>query len=394
MHEVLTDPDEGAAAVDSLARDLAVTGTRSSGKVENKRAGGTTTRAARSSTGEQHEGDRLKFTRVRRRRVAVLWMALTMATATGCSKKSGDSPAEPTTVTTGTTGTTAATPGPIYVVVFTHIEDNTPSGTPGTAAARASYLQWRSRLIAMAESARGYGLQWVLQPDWKLLEAALLYEDATVTASTGGQNLLQYLRGSLGVAIDPHSHENGGYNYTDVAYLLNQLGVGGSTVIGGHIWDPGLAQFAHWERFRVAQSGEKYSYSWRGDILMGAGTPNHTNDPVVSGVWRPSGPNSFFVDSPSGNITAVGGWKGNLTGIDELTGFYQDGKVASACILTSTYHVQPSSISSSSGLSSVERDVLSPLASMRATRQIEVTDFTTLVATWKSQFSGKGCAYQ
>ena len=34
----------------------------------------------------------------------------------------------------------------------------------------------------MAELARRYELTWVLQPDWKYLEAALLYEDATTTA--------------------------------------------------------------------------------------------------------------------------------------------------------------------------------------------------------------------
>ncbi len=106
---------------------------------------------------------------------------------------------------------------PLYLVLFTHIEDNTPTGTLGTDAARSNYLLWRSRLIAMAELARNKNLPWVLQPDWKFLLAAQQYEDATVMASTGGHNVLRYLRDSLGVVIDPHSHEAGGYNYTDVA---------------------------------------------------------------------------------------------------------------------------------------------------------------------------------
>lgn len=96
----------------------------------------------------------------------------------------------------------------------------------------------------MAVLARRYNMKWSLQPDWKILRAALLYEDATTMALTGGKNFLRFLRDSQHVAIDPHSHEAGGYNYTDVAFQLDSLGVGGSTVIGGHVWDPTLPQFA------------------------------------------------------------------------------------------------------------------------------------------------------
>lgn len=136
----------------------------------------------------------------------------------------------------------------MHVVLFTHIEDNTPVGTLGPAQSRAAYLDWRSDLIAMGELAQRTGVPWVLQPDWKFLETAGLYENSATTASTGGRNVLRHLKDSLGVIIDPHSHENGGYNYTDVAYLLDLLGVGGSTVIGGHIWDPSLPHSGTWAR--------------------------------------------------------------------------------------------------------------------------------------------------
>ena len=284
---------------------------------------------------------------------------------------------------------------PIYTVVFTHIEDNTPLGTLGTTTARTNYLLWRDRVIQMAQLARRYNMTWVLQPDWKFLEAARLYEDTATMASTGGLNLLRYVRDTLGTVIDAHSHENGGYNYTDVAYLLDRLGVGGNTVIGGHIWDPTLPQFAHWERFRVAVAGQRYaSFSWRGDILMGSGTPNHTNDPIVSGVWRPQDPNNYFVDSPSGNIAAVGAYKGDIGGITTLQGLYASGRVPNTCMLTNTVHVNPASISSTAGLNSVEQDILVPLKALRDSGQVEITDFTNLVATWKSRFASKGCLYQ
>ena len=304
----------------------------------------------------------------------------------------GSNPTAPTSTPTGGTTTTAP---PVYVVLFTHIEDNTPSGALDTAANRTMYLRWRTRLITMAELAQSYGMTWVFQPDWKFLEAAQTYENASVMSTTGGKNILRYLRAEFDVVIDPHSHENGGYNYTDVAHLLEGLGVGGSTVIGGHIWDPSLPQFAHWERFRVPVSGERYpSALWRGDILMGSGTPNHANDPIVSGVWRPKGPWSYWEDSPSGNITSVGAFKKDVDGISELAARYTSGQSAPTCMLTSTYHIKPTMISSSRGLNTLEQDVLLPLSLLQGSGKIEVTDFTTLVTTWKSRFGGQACIYR
>lgn len=311
------------------------------------------------------------------------------ALATGCGSSS--SATAPTAATTPITATATST-RPIYVVLFTHIEDTTPGGVLGSTLARTNYLSLRSKLIDMAELARSYNMKWVLQPDWKFLLAAQIYEDASATSTTGGKNVLRYLRDSLGATIDPHSHEAGGYNYSDIAYLLDALGVGGSTVIGGHIWDPTLPQFAHWERFRTAVAGTTYpSFVWRGNILMGSGTPNHTNDPIVSGMWRPQDPNNYFIDSPSGNISAVGAWKSDIAGIDELTAMYRSGAQATTCMLTSTYHITPSLITAANGLAAIERDVLLPLSTRRGTGQIELTDFTSLVATWQSTYASKAC---
>ncbi|CAN5437099.1 hypothetical protein BH11PSE11_BH11PSE11_22930 [soil metagenome] len=282
----------------------------------------------------------------------------------------------------------------VHVVLFTHIEDNTPSGTLGSDTTRTNYLLWRSRLLTMGQLARDKSLTWVLQPDWKFLLAVQQYDDASAMASTGGKNVLRYLRDSLGVVIDAHSHEAGGYNYTDVAYLLEQLGVGGSTVIGGHVWDPTLPEFAHWERFRVPVAGMRYpSASWRGDILMGSGTPNHTNDPIVSGVWRPKDPLNYWTDDPTANIAAVGAYKGDIAGIGELTSLYQTGQVASSCMLTSTVHISPSVLGSASSLTTLDQTVLTPLQALRSRGEVEVTDFTSLIATWKSRYAGQACMH-
>lgn len=291
--------------------------------------------------------------------------------------------------------TTKDAPPPVYVVLFTHIEDNTPAGTLGTPIIRANYLSLRAKLIEMAVLARSYDAKWSLEPDWKFLEAALLYEDEATMASTGGINLLRYLRDNLGAAIDPHSHENGGYDYTDIAYLLSELGVGGSTVIGGHIWDPSLPQFQEWDRFRLPVLGQKYPAAlWRGDILMGSGTPNHVNDPIVSGAWRPRDRDRYWEDDPAGNIACVGAWRGDVAGVSELIARYAAGQESSASMLTSSYHILPADITTPGGLAKLESGVLIPLAALRDKGQVVLTDFTALIGAWKEKFRARAYIYR
>jgi len=281
-------------------------------------------------------------------------------------------------------------PGVVQVVLFVHIEDNTPPGTIGSPMSRTAYLRLRSTLLALGARAARLRLRWVLQPDWSFLEAARVYEDAAVTADTGGANLLVHLRDVLGVAIDPHSHENGGYNYTDVAYLLEQLGVGGTTVIGGHIWDPSLPQFQAWDRFRVPVAGEHYPTAmWRGDILIGAGTPNHVNDPRVSGVWRPLDRDHFFTDDPAGNIVVVGAWEGGIDGVRELVALHASGAVPADRLLTASWNIPPNTIAAPGSLDTLEASTLAPLAELRDAGLIEVTDFTAIVDLWRARHGAR-----
>ena len=283
---------------------------------------------------------------------------------------------------------------PVYVVLFTHIEDNTPAGLPGSAAQRASYLALRARLIEMGALARRHDVRWSLQPDWSVLLAALQNEDFSVRASTSGLNVLRYLRDSLSVAIDPHSHEGSGYNYTDVAHLLDSLGVGGSTVVGGHIWDPALPQFQQWDRFRVPVAGRRFpSALWRGDILMGSGTPNHTNDPTVSGIWRPRNRNAYWEDDPNGNITCVGAYKGNLAGITELVSRYRTRAASSTCMLTASIGIRPVDLLAPNGITIIENSIIRPVASMRDAGDVRLTDFTALVADWRRIFGARACIH-
>lgn len=280
---------------------------------------------------------------------------------------------------------------PVYYVLFTHIEDNMPIGEIGSEQSKNQYMALRSKLLGVANLARNHNIVWVFQPDWKLLEAGLVYEDSTITGNTAGKNLFRYLSEDLDVVIDPHSHENGGYNYTDVAYLLTQLGVGGSIVIGGHIWDPTIPEFAEWDRFRVPVQGSHYPGEWwRGSILMGSGTPNHADDPIVSGVWRPRDRFHYFEDDPAGNITVVGQHRGDFEKIEELLTMEKRGEIDEGCMLTASEHLPPNTIMNSP-LIDIANDLMIPLETMQSSGKIISTDFTTLVNIWETEYNAQGC---
>ncbi len=291
---------------------------------------------------------------------------------------------------------------PVYVVIFTHIEDNCPSGELGTPESKESYVIWRDKLIAIGQLFYTQKVKWVFEPDWKFLLAALRYEEAPLTAITNNKNLLRYLKEDLNVTIDPHSHEHQGYNYTDVAHLLDSLGVGGSTVVGGHVWDPDLPSFAGWDRFRVPVAGSKFPWVlWRGDILMGSATPGHVNDPAISGVWRPKDRYHFFEDDSLGNIIAVGQYKNSaheshqqfIQNINELITLYANDMVPVEYMLTTSKHLSPADISASHSLKIIADSLLVPLLALETMEKVKISDFTSLVADWKSLFNARAFIY-
>lgn len=176
--------------------------------------------------------------------------------------------------------------------------------------------------------------------------------------------------------------------------MLDSLGVGGSTVIGGHIWDPSLPQFQRWDRFRVPAAGTQYPWAlWRGDILMGSGTPNHVNDPHFSGVWRPKDRYHYFEDDTAGNIVSVGQYKGTVATVQELVNLYASGVVPPQYMLTASIHIKPATITSANGLRVIEDSVLIPLVALQSQGKATLTDFTSLVNAWRTLFGARAYIY-
>jgi hypothetical protein len=182
---------------------------------------------------------------------------------------------------------------------------------------------------------------------------------------------------------------------------MDSLGVGGSTVIGGHIWDPSLPQFQEWDRFRVPVRGTRYPWAWwRGDILMGSGTPNHVNDPEISGVWRPKDRDHYWEDDPAGNIACVGQYKESkgeygifVDQVTELRGLYESGTVSAQVMLTATRHLTPSEITAPRALNEIEDSLLVPLLALQTSGKVKITDFTSLIEDWKTVFGSQAFIY-
>ena len=113
-----------------------------------------------------------------------------------------------------------------------------------------------------------------------------------------------------------------------------------------------------------------------------------------SGVWRPVSRSRYFEDDPAGNIAAIGAWRSDVAGISELFARYKSGQTATTCMLTASMPVSPSTLTPPNAIADIEASVIKPLAALRDSSKARITDFTTLVSTWKSTFGASACIYK
>jgi len=270
--------------------------------------------------------------------------------------------------------------GVVYVTLAMHNEDNFPT-------TQQVYLTSRANLIEFGKMLQRNNAPFNWESDWRFLNAVLQWDTPQVMASTNGKNLVRYLKEDLGLSIDPHSHENQGYNYADVAHLIDSLGVTPTNVVGGHIWDPNESLYQNWERFKQPLKGNRFPWAeWKGDILMGSATGMHRNDPAPSGVWRPKGKYEFWLDDSTSTVHAVGQHKGTLAGVQELVNLYKTGAIAPDKILTATLVIGQPNLNAQY-IAEYESNTLKPLLDMQSRGEIKIVTFGELIEEWKTKYN-------
>lgn len=188
---------------------------------------------------------------------------------------------------------------PVYMTLVSHNEDNSPWTT------FSFYKPKRDLLVQLANTVQSKGAKWSFQSDWKFLLGVAMFDTGSVVLNTNGKNLIKWMAEDKGVFCDPHSHEANGYNYADVAYLHQQLGITPTKVVGGFLYDT-VINGNNWEDLDDGQYGRMYPfYFWQPDILWGGGTPLHVADPYPLGAWKPKSMADFYSHDTSKHLVLL-----------------------------------------------------------------------------------------
>lgn len=221
----------------------------------------------------------------------------------------------------------------IYVSIVTHSEDTQNFGTPDFSTDEDATLTERDGVAAFAAMLAEHGAKYDWQSDWNFLLGLAKWDEGS--SATGGKNLAEYLV-SLGMSTDPHSHQHNGYNYADVAYLMSQLGVTPSGIVGGFLAAP--TEDSEYESLASAMKGSKYpSYTWTPTALWGGGTGLHIDESSqwTSGIWIPTSNESFFTPADSGT-PVIGRYDGDFDGLDDLIAKQANGELEAGNMYTIT----------------------------------------------------------
>ena len=236
---------------------------------------------------------------------------------------------DPTTDETGTTAPTTAnssvatspsteapTTPTIYVSIVTHSEDTSSPGIPNFSTDEASTITERDGVAAFAKMLSNHGAKYDWQSDWNFLLGLKAFDKGS--AAMNNKTLVHYLIDDLGMSADPHSHQHNGYNYADVAYLMSQLGVTPSGIVGGFIAAP--TEDSEYGELSVPITGNKYpSYTWTPTALWGGGTGLHINESEQwkSGIWIPKSEADLFTPVNTGT-PIIGRYNSDFNGLDDL----------------------------------------------------------------------------
>ena len=275
---------------------------------------------------------------------------------------------------------------PIYACYVTHIESS------GKIQDLEDYRVDRGVLLELAKAITNNGAAYDFQSDWTFLSEVGTYDTEPIVIDTDGKNLIRYFHENLGVSIDPHSHETS-FNIADVAYMIEELGVTPTDVVGGFIYGP--ADDSDWERFRHPISGLKFpSYSWTGSLLWGGSTRGHTgNDDRSSGLWLPYSKTYFYCNKPGGTLSHIGGGLRDYEGLLELLARQEAGMLSAGGMYTySIFFSQSESCNPITRLN-VQSQINALQPYVDSGRLIWVT-LPEMADIWRNQYGGDPSLYR
>ena len=185
----------------------------------------------------------------------------------------------------------------VYVNLVSHNEDTYPYlNNP------SSYYNARPHYIDFAILCHNKGAVWSMGDEYVFLKAVAQYDTGSVLSTTNNKNLLRWLAEDMEMEVAPHTHGQV-YNYTDIAYLFEVLGVVPAPIMSGFIYNTYSPAGQLWMDYQNPVPGDSFpDFQWQPDILWGGGTPGHVDDPEYYGVWKPKDTADFGLHDPNNHL--------------------------------------------------------------------------------------------
>ncbi len=285
--------------------------------------------------------------------------------------------------------TNTADTASIYVTIVSHNEEpGGGRGYPNFLEDEAAFWEQRAAIIDFAKQVTAAGAVYHWQSDWNFLKAVAEYDQGT--ADTNDKNVVRYLSEDVGISIDPHAHERF-YNYADVAYLIQQLGVEPSHVVGGFLVWP-LEQSKLEYLWKPITSTIDSNYTWQAEILWGGGSPNHQADYTVSGVWKPASIEQYLTHSETAPLPDIGSYTSTWEGLDYLLAKQTAGTLEPG-IYTVTIMVNQDEMSDPSIISETVAQIQAHQAAVD-TGSMTWATFEDIISIWQNTFNSEPTIYQ
>ncbi len=277
-------------------------------------------------------------------------------------------------------------PPPLHLTVVLHNEEP-GGGRPDYTADRNFYLQNRKLVKLLAETITSKSASFNFQSDWNYLKAAAMFDTGSVTSNTAGKNIVRWMYDNLGIEIDPHAHETQ-YNYADVAYLIEQLGVAPSKNVGGFLYYP-PDNPQGWEKHINGLQGKVYpAYFWRADNLWGAATLYHQGpDDRSYGIWRPKDRYNFYQHDSTQRLLNIGGGCGDYQGVWKILEYISSGRAPAEGFYTANVMMIQDWMTESS----IQElgNFIDSLSGYVTQGRIRWRTLTQMSQLWKSEYNGK-----